>query len=169
MRKKGTEEPAKMETSQIREIIEMMNENNLSELELEQDGLKLKLKKGMDMEEVEKALAVAAIPKALPQPQVITPEVAPDEPKSPPPPVPDDTTDIPSPMVGTFYRSPSPESDSFVKVGDHVEEDTTVCIIEAMKVMNEIKAEVKGTIARVMVDDASSVQYGEPLFKVTPA
>ncbi len=72
-------------------------------------------------------------------------------------------------MVGTYYRSPSPESDAFVKVGDHVDEDTTVCIIEAMKVMNEIKADAKGVIQRIVAEEGKPVQYGQALFIISPA
>ncbi|MCF7837857.1 MAG: acetyl-CoA carboxylase biotin carboxyl carrier protein, partial [Candidatus Marinimicrobia bacterium] len=79
---------------------------------------------------------------------------------------PADETVITAPMVGTFYRSSSPEADAFVKVGDDVEYDSTVCIIEAMKVMNELKAELKGTILEILVDNATPVEYGQPLFRV---
>ena len=72
-------------------------------------------------------------------------------------------------MVGTFYRAPSPDSDPFVKVGDHVDEETTVCIIEAMKVMNEIKADAKGIIQRIVAEEGKPVQYGEALFIISPA
>ena len=75
-------------------------------------------------------------------------------------------TEISSPMVGTFYRSPSPEAGAFVNVGDEVSEESVVCIIEAMKVMNEIKAEVKGRITKALVEDGTPVQYGQPLFLV---
>jgi acetyl-CoA carboxylase biotin carboxyl carrier protein len=160
MRSKKPDDKPSLDLSEIREIIELMNEHNLSVFHLERDGMTLELKKGIDMERMDFA------PKALPErsgastaaaePAVIIPTV-------------DPTKEITSPMVGTFYRSPSPESDSFVKVGDHVDEDTTVCIIEAMKVMNEIKAEIKGTIARTVAEDGSPVQYGETLFRVNPA
>ena len=75
--------------------------------------------------------------------------------------------EIPSPMVGSFYRAPTPEAGPFVNVGDEVTEDTVVCIVEAMKVMNEIKAELKGTITKVLVEDGQPVQYGQPLFLVS--
>jgi len=86
--------------------------------------------------------------------------------------VPEDEDDglieIPSPIVGTFYRKPAPDADNFADVGTVVSEETVVCIIEAMKVMNEIKAEVKGVIKKILVDDATPVQYGQPLFLVEP-
>jgi len=160
MRSKKPDEKPFLDLAEIREIIELMNEHNLSVFHLERDGMTLELNKGIDLERMEMA------PRALPErsgasaagspPPVIVPAV-------------DPTKEITSPMVGTFYRSPSPESDAFVKVGDHVDEETTVCIIEAMKVMNEIKAEIKGTIARIVAEDSTPVQYGETLFRVNPA
>ena len=150
-----------MTLEEIRDILKLMEEHELSEFQLERDGVKLKLRKGGVVEEAQTA------PRALPAPPVqetASPDAAAaakEESES--------ITEISSPMVGTFYRSPSPDSDSFVKVGDQVDEDTTICIIEAMKVMNEIKAELKGKIQRILVEDATPVQYGEPLFVVTPA
>ena len=160
MRIKRDDKQPKMEISEIREIIELMKEHDLSEFELERDGIKLKLKKGMDLEEIQEAMAPRALPQhsTAPAAEAVPTEVIP----------PSNTEEITSPMVGTFYRSPSPESDAFVKVGDVVDPDTTVCIIEAMKVMNEIKADVKGRIERILADDTTPVQYGEPLFVVSP-
>jgi acetyl-CoA carboxylase biotin carboxyl carrier protein len=80
----------------------------------------------------------------------------------------DGLIEIPSPIVGTFYCRPAPDADAFVSVGSEVSDDTVVCIVEAMKVMNEIKADVKGVIKKILVDDASPVQYGQPLFLVEP-
>jgi acetyl-CoA carboxylase biotin carboxyl carrier protein len=77
--------------------------------------------------------------------------------------------EIKSPMIGTFYRAPSPESDDYVQVGDHVNADSVVCIVEAMKVMNEIKAEISGVITEIVAENASAVEYGQPLFRVRPA
>ena len=81
----------------------------------------------------------------------------------------DNLITIKSPMIGTFYRAPSPESDDYVQVGDHINADTVVCIVEAMKVMNEIKAEMNGVITEILVENASAVEYGQPLFRVRPA
>ena len=142
----------KMEIKDIQNVIDLMNENDLSYFLLEQEGVTLKLKKGADEVAVAPA-PVAAAPAAEAAPVVTT----------------DPGEEITSPMVGTFYRSPSPDADAFVKVGDHVDEDTTVCIIEAMKVMNEIKADAKGIIQRVVADDSTPVQYGQSLFIISPA
>ena len=90
--------------------------------------------------------------------------------RRPPPPSPVNTgeMDIKSPMIGTFYRSPSPEAASYVEIGTEVNPDTVVCIIEAMKVMNEIKAEVKGVVTQILVENGKPVEFGQPLFRVRP-
>ena len=150
----------KMTLEEIRDILKLMEEHELSEFQLERDGVKLKMRKGGVVEEAQDT------PRALPAPQIhesAASEAAAQKEES------ESILEISSPMVGTFYRSPSPETDPFVKVGDQVDEDTTICIIEAMKVMNEIKAELKGKIQRILVEDTTPVQYGEPLFVVTPA
>lgn len=153
-----------MTLDEIREILKLMEEHDLAQFELERDGTKLKLRKGGVIEEAQAALrALPAQATAALAPEAI--ESAPGSGASDS----DSIKEIPSPMVGTFYRSPSPESDPFVKVGDQVDEETTICIIEAMKVMNEIKAELKGKIQRILVEDSTPVQYGEPLFVVTPS
>ncbi len=144
--------PATMDLSKIKDIIKLMDDHELSSFELEQDGIKVKLQKGGAQ-----AAAAAAPQIAAPAPPTAPADAVTAE----------DTQEIASPMVGTFYKSPSPDSDAFVKVGDSVDEGTTVCIIEAMKVMNEIKAEKSGVIQRVLVDDASPVQFGQPLFLIS--
>ena len=85
-----------------------------------------------------------------------------------PAPAPSNDQDIKSPMIGTFYRSPSPEAGNYVEIGAEVNPDTVVCIIEAMKVMNEIKAEVKGVVTQILVDNAKPVEFGQPMFKIRP-
>jgi acetyl-CoA carboxylase biotin carboxyl carrier protein len=100
----------------------------------------------------------SAVPAAAPAPAVPAAPEAPAEDEG--------HARITSPMVGTFYRSPTPEADAFAKVGDVIDEDTVVCVIEAMKVMNEIKAEVRGTIREVLIENATPVEFGEPLFLV---
>ena len=121
-----------------------MNEHGLSLFHLEKKDFNLKLKKGMDLGELRTALGSIQAP-------------APEEPV-------DRGRAITSPMVGTFYRKPTPDSEDFVSVGDTVSEGQTLCIIEAMKVMNEIKAEASGIIVEISVEDASPVQYGDVLF-----
>jgi acetyl-CoA carboxylase biotin carboxyl carrier protein len=143
-----------MEIKDIQNVIDLMNENDLSYFLLEQDGVTLKLKKGNQDPPAPVAPPVAAVPQVTELLPATTSEKG---------------EEISSPMVGTFYRSPSPESDPFVRVGDHVDEDTTVCIIEAMKVLNEIKADAKGIIQRIVAEDSSPVQYGQALFIISPA
>ncbi len=144
-----------------------MNENELTHFHLERDGNKVKLKKGADLAALQQALSaaqpiapapVAAIPSA-PAAEFVADGDA----------LPAGEVEITSPMVGTFYRATDPEAAAFADVNDSVSENTTVCIIEAMKVMNEINAEVKGTITKVLVENGTPVQFGEPLFRVKSA
>lgn len=141
-----------MDLKQIKAIIDLMKKNGLTTFKMEDEGFKLTLKK----EAPSGQIAVSApLPAAAPQPAASSKGAVQDEGRS-----------IDSPMVGTFYRAPSPESDPYVKVGDKVTVDTVVCIIEAMKVMNEIKAETDGVIEEVLAENAKPVQFGEPLFRL---
>lgn len=152
-----------MDLKEIRQIIELMKRHDLSLFHLERDGFKIKLRKGVDFECSPASSGSASPPAAVP---AAAPSVPVDHAVSVPP---SGATYIPSPMVGTFYRSSGPGEHPFVNVGDSVDENTTVCIIEAMKVMNEIKSEKKGVITRIMVEDATPVQYDSPLFEIQPA
>ena len=174
-----------MDLKEIKQIIELMTKNELSHFHLERDGMKIKLKKGMDADSVMDQLSALQATAPAPAPAPAAPAAAPAAaaPGSPPPaaaaPTPAAEGDgegpaageieITSPMVGTFYTSSSPDSPAFVEVGASVKEDTVVCIVEAMKVMNEIKAEKSGVITRVIAENGSPVQYGEPLFHVRPS
>jgi len=153
-----------MNLKEIKEIIALMNENNLNEIEIEREGLKLKLKKSAGGEglvvspphyAVESIPAPKAVPAAIP-----TASGTADVSKS--------SKDIKSPMVGTFYRAPSPEAEPFVEVGQTVEVGQVVCIVEAMKLMNEIKSEVRGKVTEVAVQNAEPVEFGQTLFTVDP-
>lgn len=150
-----------MEIKEIKRIVELMKDNDLTEFSIKDDNFELAMKRGSGEPQVVYATAPVAAPVAGTAP-VATPAAA----------VPVDEDDglveIPSPIVGTFYRKPAPDADVFAQVGTEVTEDSVVCIIEAMKVMNEIKAEVRGVIRKVLVDDATPVQYGQPLFLVEP-
>jgi acetyl-CoA carboxylase biotin carboxyl carrier protein len=144
---------------EIKAIIDLMTKHDLSVFEIEKEGFRLKLEKGPSTQAAAAAPpAVAGPPKAVP-----APETTPATPK-PIESVP--LREIISPMVGTFYRSASPDVPSFVDVGKTVTEDTVVCIIEAMKVMNEIKAETSGIIAEVLAENGKPVQFGQVLFRV---
>jgi acetyl-CoA carboxylase biotin carboxyl carrier protein len=151
----------------IKAIIDLMKKNAISEFEMEKQDFKIRLKRGLNggtpvssLDEFPPAVAVAA-PTQIPV--ATTPAAA------TPPPVATGEVEIKSPMIGTFYRAPSPEAASYVEVGTDVNADTVVCIIEAMKVMNEIKAEVKGVVTQVLVENAKPVEFGQPLFKVRPS
>jgi acetyl-CoA carboxylase biotin carboxyl carrier protein len=151
----------------IKAIIDLMKKNSVSEFEMEKQDFKIRLKRGAnggggaaydDPQLLQYAPAPAAAlanPAAAPVAQIQAPATG--------------EVEIKSPMIGTFYRSPSPESAPYIEVGSEVSPETVVCIIEAMKVMNEIKAEAKGVITQVLVENAKPVEFGQPLFKLRPA
>ena len=145
---------------EIKAIIDLMKKNDLSVFEIEKEGFRLKLEKGPS---VQPAAAEAPAGAALPEAASTAPETAPRAPKA------IETVplkEIVSPMVGTFYRSAAPDSTPFVDVGKSVTDDTVVCIIEAMKVMNEIKAETSGVVAEVVAENSKPVQFGQVLFRI---
>ena len=155
-----------MELEQIKAIVAMMKDNDLSEFSMEQDGLKLRIKRGPEefQQTVTLPPSAPAQPAAAPAPvQAPTPVV----PAVPAPIAPAaDIKHVTSPMVGTFYLSPSPDAPPYVEVGQTVDAESVVCIIEAMKVMNEIKAEVSGVITELMAENAKPVEFGQKLFAV---
>ncbi len=152
-----------MEIKDIKRIVELMKNNDLTKFSMKDDGFELTLKRGGEQQIVVAAAAPAAAAPIAAAPATAAPAVA-----APAVDEDDGLIEIPSPIVGTFYRKPSPDADNFAQVGTEVSEDSVVCIIEAMKVMNEIKAEVSGVIKKVLVDDATPVQYGQPLFLIEP-
>jgi len=143
-----------------------MRKNSLSEFELERQDFKIKLKRGTGgpviSEETVSApqyatpplVTAAGMPALVPPPSAAAPASS--------------LLEIKSPMIGTFYRAPSPESADYVEVGTEVAPETVVCLIEAMKVMNEIKAEVKGVVTHILVENAKPVEFGQPLFRIRP-
>ena len=145
-----------MNLKEIKEMINLMNENELVELELERDGLKIRLKKSSGHEE--EVIITSQAPKVLAE--VAKEEGMQLEKQK--------LIEINSPMVGTFYRAASPESTPFVDVGSEIEPAEVICIIEAMKLMNEIKAEFKGRIKEILVENGSPVEFGQVLFRVEP-
>jgi acetyl-CoA carboxylase biotin carboxyl carrier protein len=152
-----------LDLDDIRAIIDLMKKNDLAVFKLEREGFKLELEAQRPVQ-----AAFTAPPPPVHVPNLPSaPAAAPRE-AGRPAPTPETVAlpEVVSPMVGTFYRSPSPDSAPFVQVGQSVTEDTVVCIIEAMKVMNEIKAEVRGTIIEVLVENGTPVQFGQPLFRV---
>ena len=158
-----------MELKDIKAIIDLMKKNDLSVFEMEKDGFKLKLQKGAGEQTV--FMSPPAFPQMAAGPAALPGGGAPVAAGAAPAPAagggaPPASKEITSPMVGTFYRAASPESPSFIEVGKEVNPETVVCIIEAMKVMNEIKAEVSGVIAEVVAENGKPVQFGQALFKV---
>lgn len=165
-----------LDLKEIRQIVDLMAKNDLSYFHLMHGSFKVELRRGTDVEAAKDLLS--KMPAAAPQMTTMTAPVM----AAAPAPVAASAPVIPvaapiiadeqhgptinSPMVGTFYRSSGPGEKPFVSIGDTVDENTVVCIIEAMKVMNEIKAEARGTIARILVDDSKPVQYGQPLFEI---
>ncbi|MDD4932267.1 MAG: acetyl-CoA carboxylase biotin carboxyl carrier protein [Methylacidiphilaceae bacterium] len=147
-----------METKEIAELIELMAKGNLSEIEVEREGFRLRLRK-------EPPAAPAHPHMVYASPTSI---VAPERPRELAAPSAEAFREIRSPMVGVFYRAPSPDSASYVEVGQEVHENTVVCIIEAMKVMNEIKAELHGIITEVLAENGKAVDFDRPLFRVRP-
>jgi len=150
----------------IKAIIDLMRKNSVSEFELEKQDFKIRLKRGGNGGGMVVAPDDApAVTYVQPPPAAVTTSVVPPQVAAPP----SNEVEIKSPMIGTFYRSPSPESAAYVEVGSEVNPETVVCIIEAMKVMNEIKAEAKGIITQVMVENAKPVEFGQPLFRIRPS
>lgn len=155
-----------MDLKDIKAIIDLMRKNSISEFELERQDFKIKLKRGG----AGGAAAVYEDGSAMTYAPALALAGGPGVPAPVPvAPAPSNELEIKSPMIGTFYRSPSPDSASYVEVGTEVSPETVVCIIEAMKVMNEIKAEAKGVITQVMLDNAKPVEFGQPLFKIRPS
>jgi acetyl-CoA carboxylase biotin carboxyl carrier protein len=151
----------------IKAIIDLMRKNALSEFELERQDFKIKLKRGVigPVPPVEETINA-------PYPMPLTPTGAPGLPApvaaSAPAVAAPTLLEIKSPMIGTFYRAPSPDAADYVEVGTEVTPETVVCLIEAMKVMNEIKAEVKGVVTHILVENAKPVEFGQPLFRIRP-
>lgn len=155
-----------MNFKEIKELIEILDQSNLTEINIEDNkGSVVNLKKEKETEIITPQVAQQPAPSVA-QPQVAqsAPQVSEDTQSQEV--VADNYETINAPMVGTFYKSPSPEEGAYVQVGDKVSNDTTVCILEAMKLFNEIQAEISGEIVEIIVEDGQMVEYGQPLFKV---
>ena len=150
-----------MYIKEIKDMINLMNENNLAELEIEKEGVRIRLKKGGSgtYEQRVEFISPQAPGAQERQQSPLSSEKA--EKKN--------VIEIKAPMVGTFYRAPSPEAPSYVNMGDTIEPGQVICIIEAMKLMNEIKSEVKGKIVDIQADNAEPVEFGQVLFVVEPS
>ena len=170
-RREQSDPGASVNLEELRELITLMRENGLVELELEREDFRVRLRR-------DSVSAVGESTQSAPAP-IPAPVSAPPPAPAPPPATAhpgaqastaasqdQDLHIIPSPIVGTFYRSPSPNAEPFVKIGTNVENDTVVCIIEAMKLMNEIQAEASGEVVKVYVENGQPVEYGQPLFGI---
>jgi acetyl-CoA carboxylase biotin carboxyl carrier protein len=149
-----------MYIKEIKDMIILMNDNGLTELEVEKDGMRIKLKKssGGSFEKAIEFVPQTSAPQT--QQEAKSAKEAAEKAKN--------TIDIKAPMVGTFYRSPSPEAAAYVNVGDTIGIGQVLCIIEAMKLMNEIKSEVRGKILEILVDNAEPVEFGQVIFVIEP-
>jgi len=161
-----------MNITEIQDLIKFVSKSGVTEVEIEKKDFKIIIKSDKAVGKVEQQYIVQAAPVAAPQ--AIAPVASAEPVASPSAPVTTESDDskyiiIKSPMIGTFYRSAGPDKASFVNIGDSVTAGKTVCIIEAMKLFNEIESEISGKIVKVLVDDASPVEYDQPLFLVDPA
>ena len=155
-----------MDLERIKSVIDLMSENDLCEFSIEEKDFKLSLKRGGVAPVVYAAPGVASGVAPAAAPVAAAAGAAPAAAAAAPAGGEENLTPIPSPLVGTFYRASSPDADPFVQVGSRVNKDTVVCIIEAMKVMNEIKAETSGVVKRILIENATAVQFGEPMFLI---
>jgi acetyl-CoA carboxylase biotin carboxyl carrier protein len=156
-----------MDHRELKKLVQLMNDNGLVELEIEEQGMRVVLRKSGGVV-LPVAPAGFAVPGVAPP---AAPAAAPGADGAPagasaPPARPPGTKDVLSPMVGTFYRRPSPESQPYVEVGQSVKPDTIVCIVEAMKVNNEIKAEMEGEVVEILVEDGQAVEFDQPMFRI---
>lgn len=152
------------EIRKIRRLVELMNEHELSEIDLRQGAQRIRLRKGHDP-----VVMAGGVPPLAPQtPPALPIPVTPEQksPSVPAPPTEDNASYITSPMIGTFYTAPNPDAAPFLKVGDRVGPESVVCVVEAMKVFNEIHAECSGMIAAVLAESGAPVEFGQKLFKI---
>jgi len=156
-----------MDLKHLREVLELVAECDVSEVEIEEEDLRLVIRKHAPVQAPQVTYATAPPPAAMPAPAaapvVEAPAAAVPEASNP------SGTEVRAPIVGTFYAAPNPDSDPFVKVGQKVTAGDTLCIIEAMKLMNEIETEVSGTVTAILVDNATPVEFDQPLFVVDPS
>ena len=155
-----------MDIKQIQELVKLINKSNIGELIIEENDLKITIKQKKEAVQNVMMSPVVAQPSPIQQPTY-----KPEPPKAeiPEPSKEENLVTIKSPMIGTFYRQAGPGKPIFVNIGDEIEPGTVVCIIEAMKLFNEIESEVKGKIVKVLVEDASPVEFDQPLFLVEPS
>lgn len=150
-----------MDLRKLKTLIDLVQASGIAEIEINEEGDHVRIV-NRPAQAAQAAPAIIEIPQAAPAPAAPVPSAAPAAPASSSP----SGTQVTSPMVGTFYRAPSPGADPFVEVGTQVKKGDTLCIIEAMKLLNEIEAEVSGTVKEILVDNGSPVEFGQPLFVI---
>ncbi len=174
-RAKAAATDASVNMGELREIIELIRENDFTEFELEREGFRVRFRRGVDPDSTEAsatAIQAAAASGTIDAKLATDAASTPGAPSHPGAKAETEASEdlglhiINSPIVGTFYRAASPNADSFVKIGSRVEQETVVCIIEAMKLMNEIQAETSGEVAKIYVENGQPVEYGQPLFGI---
>lgn len=158
-----------MEIKEIQDLIKFVAKSGVSEVSIEQENFKITIKTGKEQTVINTTLPApgVAIPQAQPLPEVQRPAAEKAE-KTPEAAQQQNLITVKSPMIGTFYRSSSPDTPAFVNVGDEIKPGQVVCIIEAMKLFNEIESEISGRIVKILAEDASPVEYDQPLFLVEP-
>ena len=159
-----------MDLKQIQDLVKMVNKSNISELSIEENEFKITIKQKEDkyISGAPMQLPQMVNPAPIPQPQVQGPSETAGSSTATAPKEPSNLITIKSPMIGTFYRRPSPDKPNFIEEGDEVKEGKVVCIIEAMKLFNEIESEVSGKVVKILVQDSTPVEYDQPLFMVEP-
>jgi acetyl-CoA carboxylase biotin carboxyl carrier protein len=169
-RNRSAQRPAaSVNMEELRELIALLRDNGLAELELENEGFRVRLRRDSGASESSGNVAAPTAPVIAPAAPAAAPVHAPAHPGTQATTAAAQDQDlhiISSPIVGTFYRSPSPTADAFVKIGSNVEPESVVCIIEAMKLMNEIQAEATGEVVKIYVENGQPVEYGQPLFGI---
>ncbi len=169
-----------MNLKEIQELVKIINKSNVAEISIEQKDFKITLKAKVDAsdssrtEVVHQPISIPVQPSAPTQPLPAAPAPEPPAPAPSPPPAKEADNDnnlitITSPMIGTFYRSPGPDKDPFIKVGDTIQQGDVVCIIEAMKLFNEIEAEVSGKVVKILAENSTPVEYDQPLLLIDPS
>jgi acetyl-CoA carboxylase biotin carboxyl carrier protein len=153
-----------MKTKEIRDLIDFISATGLEEVDIETEDLKIRVKRSVEIS----ALTMPSAAPVISSPSTAVADTSAPQATSEAP-APESTVTIKSPMIGTFYRSPNPDSADFVKVGDVVKKGDTVCIIEAMKLFNEIESDVSGRIVEILVENSTPVEFDQPLFVVEPA
>lgn len=158
-----------MDIKQIQELVKMINKTNVSEISIEEEGLKITIKQKDDSVVTYAPAPAQQVYQAAPQAQAPPLAAPPTVPKPEPAKPADNFIIVRSPMIGTFYKRSSPDKPAFAEVGTEITPGKTICIIEAMKLFNEIESEISGKVVKVLVEDASPVEYDQPLFLVEPA